>query len=289
MVTRSGAGSSSGCVVEVVLDDAPVHRVVHVVEDVDVADADRVFADLRRRPRGRRPSGRPSTATGRRRWCAADPRGSRRRCAPGPCVSRLMLIQNASDSIRPALAALDADPHLAPPVGRSRTPAAQPQHVLELDGPDQVDHRAAHDPQRMGLLEPHFAQLVRADVLDVPGGGVELAACPRGRRRRPAAATAMSNTSGCGSGTGIITLARPVAVAASLTRRIRSCHSPRSAKQCEGAFAALLSAGLTWQKRSSAPAFDSFAANVGSARPRWPRCWRSRRATSTRSSTTSAR
>ena len=88
-----------------------------------------------------------------------------------------------------ALAPVDADPHLAPPVRRARTPAPQPQHVLELDGPDQVDHRAPHDPQRMGLLEAHLAQLIRADVLDVPGGGVELQPARRGRRRRPAAAT----------------------------------------------------------------------------------------------------
>ena len=40
-------------------------------------------------------------------------------------------------------------------------------------GSDQVDHGAPDDPQRMGFLEAEFAQVVLADVLDVPGGGVE--------------------------------------------------------------------------------------------------------------------
>src|SRR4029079_9661947 len=37
-----------------------------------------------------------------------------------------------------ALAAVDAHPHLAPAVRRSRTPAPQPQHVLEEDRLDHV-------------------------------------------------------------------------------------------------------------------------------------------------------
>ena len=52
--------------------------------------------------------------------------------------------------------------------------AAQPQQVGEFDRFVQVGHGAAHDPQRMGLLEPHLTQLVRADVLNVPSRGVEL-------------------------------------------------------------------------------------------------------------------
>ncbi len=61
------------------------------------------------------------------------------------------------------------------------------KHVLELDRADQVDHGAAHDPQRMGLLEAHLAQLVLADVLDVaasrvqsqPAGAVDVANAQR--------------------------------------------------------------------------------------------------------------
>ena len=46
MVTRSGSGHQFGLSVEVFLDHAPVDRVVHVVEDVDVADPDGVGADV---------------------------------------------------------------------------------------------------------------------------------------------------------------------------------------------------------------------------------------------------
>ncbi len=58
---------------------------------------------------------------------------------------------------------------------------------------------------------------------------------------------------------------------------------------CEGRPSHRRYAWLTWPKRSSAHGCGSCAASAGSARPRWRRCWRSRRATSTRSSTTSVR
>src|SRR6185503_11744697 len=74
---------------------------------------------------------------------------------------------------QPALAAVYAHPHLTPPIGRARTPAAHPQHVLEFDGLDQVDHGPPDDPQRMGFLEAELAQLVRPDVLDMAGGRIE--------------------------------------------------------------------------------------------------------------------
>ena len=72
-----------------------------------------------------------------------------------------------------ALAAVDADPHFAPPGGGSRAPTAQPQRVLEFEGPDQVDHGAAHDPQWVRFVEAQFVHVVLADVLDVTGGGVQ--------------------------------------------------------------------------------------------------------------------
>ena len=54
----------------------------------------------------------------------------------GPWVSRLMLIQKASDSISPPLLAVDPHSHLTPAVRGTRAPAAQSQHVLEFDRPD---------------------------------------------------------------------------------------------------------------------------------------------------------
>ena len=72
-----------------------------------------------------------------------------------------------------AVASVDADPHLTPAVRGARTPAPHPQHVAELDRADQVDHGAPNDPERMGLLETHLAQLVLADVLHVPAGRVQ--------------------------------------------------------------------------------------------------------------------
>ena len=197
----------------------------------------------------------------------------------GPCVSRLMLIQNASDSHQAALASVDADPHLTPAVGRPRTPTPQPQHVLELDGLDQVDHGAAHDPQRVRLLEPHLAELVRADVLDVAGGGVEL---------QPALAVDVGDPQ------------RPFDVEHVRVRVGHRHHRPlpdRLAGSCVGTHwcqilpqpARMPSlrrrpshpryALVTWPKPSSAHGCGSSAASAGSARPRWRRCWTSRRAT----------
>ena len=119
-----------------------------------------------------------------------------------------------------ALASVDADPHLAPPVRGARTPAPQPQHVLELDRLDQVDHRAADDPQRVGLLEAHLPQLILTDVLDVPGGRVEPQ--PALRSMSPTrSGHSRSKTSGCGSGTGIIDLRQ-----ARLAPRSRSSSVP---------------------------------------------------------------
>ena len=168
-----------------------------MVEDVDVGDAHRILADLGRRPRGAGLQiGLPPQPVdvGGALQALEEVVGDAGR-ALGFAVDvdpeRLGLDQ-------PALASVDAHPHLTPAVGRPRTPAAHPQHVLELDGLDQVDHRAAHDPQRVRLLEPHLAQLVRADVLDVAGGGVELQPARRGRCRRPAAATRCRRRRGAG-------------------------------------------------------------------------------------------
>src|SRR5262249_52359514 len=154
-------------------DDAPVDRVVHVVEEVDVADAHRVFADLG--------------------GVLAAP-GLQVRLPPQPALAGgalQTLDEVVGDARWPLGLAVDVDPerlglhhpatalpinphpHLTPPVRCARTPPAQPQHVLELDRLDQIDHRAPDNPQRVGLFEAQLAQMVLADVLDVPGRGVE--------------------------------------------------------------------------------------------------------------------
>lgn len=61
----------------------------------------------------------------------------------------------------------------------------------------------------MGVLEPQLAQMILADVLDVPGRGIEAqppVAVDVGDAQWPAGVEHV----GCGSGTGIIVLARPV-------------------------------------------------------------------------------
>src|SRR6185436_5029581 len=49
-----------------------------------------------------------------------------------------------------------------------RTPAPQPQHVLKFDRADQVDHGAAHHPDRVRFVEAQGVHVVVADVLDPP-------------------------------------------------------------------------------------------------------------------------
>jgi len=109
----------------------------------------------------------------------------------GIWVSRLILIQNARiRGGRPCV-------HRCVPA--SRTPGLtwpehhlrMRKHVLELDRADQVDHGAAHDPQRMGVSEAHLAQLVLADVLDVAATRVPVGSRRCGRRHQRAAALAV--------------------------------------------------------------------------------------------------
>ena len=88
-------------------------------------------------------------------------------------MSRLMLIQNASDSISPPSAAVDAHADFAPPGGGARTPAPQPQHVLKFDRADQVDDGAAHHPDRVRFVEAQGVHVVLADVLDEARGGIQ--------------------------------------------------------------------------------------------------------------------
>ena len=69
---------------------------------------------------------------------------------------------------QPARAAVDAHVDFAPPGGGARTPAPQPQHVLKFDRADQVDHGAAHHPDRVRFVEAQGVHVVVADVLDPP-------------------------------------------------------------------------------------------------------------------------
>ena len=87
-------------------------------------------------------------------------------------MSRLMLIQNASDSISPPGRRRCAR-GFRPPGGGARTPAPQPQHVLKFDRADQVDHGAAHHPDRVRFVEAQRVHVVLADVLDEARGGIQ--------------------------------------------------------------------------------------------------------------------
>src|SRR6185437_7331657 len=69
---------------------------------------------------------------------------------------------------QPARAAVDAHVDFAPPGGGARTPAPQPQHVLKFDRADQVDHGAAHHPDRVRFVEAQGVHVVVADVLVPP-------------------------------------------------------------------------------------------------------------------------
>ena len=83
-----------------------------------------------------------------------------------------MLIQNASDSIRPPLL-----PSMRTRFSHHRVEVAehqrQPQHVLEFDRFDEVNDGPADDPERVDAFKAQLAQLILADVLDVGRGGVE--------------------------------------------------------------------------------------------------------------------
>src|SRR6202165_1504749 len=157
---------------QVVLDDAPVDGGVHGVEQVEVGEPDRVFADLVGVLAG---AGfevglppQPVDVGGALQLLqevVADA-GGHQGVAVDVDPERLGLDQAA-------LAAVDADPYFAPPGGGCRAPTAQPQRVLEFEGPDQVDHGAAHDPQWVRFVEAQFVHVVLADVLDVARGGVQ--------------------------------------------------------------------------------------------------------------------
>ncbi|CKR79162.1 Uncharacterised protein [Mycobacterium tuberculosis] len=157
---------------QVVLDHTPIDSVVHVVEQVDIGDPDRELVDLRRIiPAARLQIALPAQPINRR----------------GPVQTREEVVGNAGRHLgfpvdvdperlgfdQAALAAIDTNSHLTPPVGGARAPAPTPQHVAELDRPDKVHHGPADDPQRVGLLEAHLAQLVLTDVLDVPTSRVQ--------------------------------------------------------------------------------------------------------------------
>ena len=88
-------------------------------------------------------------------------------------MSRLMLIQNASDSIRPPLR-----PSMRTRISHHRVEVPEHQRrsrsvswnsrgrIRSIDG-------AAHDPQRVRFVEAQFVHVVLADVLDVARGGVQ--------------------------------------------------------------------------------------------------------------------
>src|SRR6185437_3894587 len=158
---------------EVVLDDAPVHRVVHVVEQVDVGDPDRELVDLGGVLAAARLEislpAQPVDIGGLAQALEEVVRDARRHLSLAVDVDPERLRFNEAALAFP----IYPDPHLAPAVRGARTPAAHPQHVAELDGTNQVDHRPANDPQRVGFLKPHLPQLILADVLDMTGAGVE--------------------------------------------------------------------------------------------------------------------
>jgi hypothetical protein len=84
-----------------------------------------------------------------------------------------MLIQNASDSIRPPLR-----PSMRTRVSHHRVGVPEHQRrsrsvSWKFEGPDEVDHGAAHDPQWVRFVEAQFVHVVLADVLDVACGGVQ--------------------------------------------------------------------------------------------------------------------
>jgi hypothetical protein len=84
-----------------------------------------------------------------------------------------MLIQNASDSISPPSAPSMRTRTSHHQGGGARPPAAQPQHVLKFDRPDQVDHGAAHHPDRVRFVEAQRVHVVLADFLDVARNGIQ--------------------------------------------------------------------------------------------------------------------
>ncbi len=215
----------------------------------------------------------------------------------GPCVSRLMLIQKASDSINPPLR-----PSIRTRISHQR-----------FDVPEHQRRSRSISGYSIGRIR---STIVRRTIhsgcvsswpisrsWSWPTSWMCLhAASRRSRAARSISPTrsghSRSNTSGCGSGTGINTFANPVLVVLLVMWCVvlsdpvpaRSCQRASSmptglrCQRCEAAFAHV-SRLSAWPRRSSAPGYDSCAANVDSARRRWPRCWRFRRATSTRSST----
>ena len=150
----------------------PIHRIVDVVEQIDVAHPDREIADLL------------GVGSGS---CLQVGLPSQSVDVGGAHQSTHEVIGDAGRALglgveidpeplgldQPAATAVDAHPHLAPPTGCPRTPPPQAKHVLEFDRADQVDHGAPDDPQRMGVVVAHLAELVLPHVLDVAQGPVE--------------------------------------------------------------------------------------------------------------------
>lgn len=66
-----------------------------------------------------------------------------------------------------ALVALELHPHVTPPAGQSRAPAAQGDLAGYFDRFQHVDHGAQHDPVRMDLRQPGIGQMQGAGLLDV--------------------------------------------------------------------------------------------------------------------------
>src|SRR5918995_843489 len=159
-----------GAGLDLLLDRRPVGRVVDVAEQVDV--------DGPQGPRlGRSPHGRITEPEPARHFPSAG------RFAID-LVERLRQAQRGSggdvdvdpeggDLDPAAPLALQRHPPLGPPPTEAAAPRGQVQPLAPPGRPMDIDHRPAHDPGRALVVDAAVGRVVVADVLQVPGAGVE--------------------------------------------------------------------------------------------------------------------
>src|SRR5918994_1251642 len=159
-----------GAGLDLLLDRRPIGRVVDVAEQVDV--------DGPHGPRlGRSPHGRITEPEPARHFPSAG------RFAID-IVERLRQAQRGSggdvdvdpeggDLDLAAPLALQRHPPLGPPPTEAAAPRGQVQPLAPPGRPMDIDHRPAHDPGRALVVDAAVGCVVVADVLQVPGAGVE--------------------------------------------------------------------------------------------------------------------
>src|ERR687898_1681941 len=162
--------SEGGAGLDLLLDRRPVRRVVDVAEQVDV---DRPEGPrLGRSPYGRITEPEPARhppAAGRFAVDLVERLRQAQRCSGGD----VDVDPEGGDLDPAAPLAPQRHPSFRPPPTETAAPRGQVEPLAPPGRPMDIDHRPADDPGRALVVDAAVGRVVVADVLQVPGAGVE--------------------------------------------------------------------------------------------------------------------